>query len=184
MTENNDRYGRTLIRLLHECRYAISMRNAYNELCRVAPTTSWGFFSYASIALYNDMFSHSIKLLDKHKDASSFWYIYRYKGDIVKSAVDDSKTSISEIKNISYKLRLIRDKTHFHIDKKKVFSPGDVWKEAEIIGDEFNKVLDGLWQILNSIHLEHFNEKFIQPIYDGKDVEKIVDLSRNGGVDV
>ncbi len=55
----------------------MSHRNAVNAIVEVSPNTSWSFFSYAYLALYNDMLAHAIKVLDRHKDVSSFWYLYR-----------------------------------------------------------------------------------------------------------
>jgi hypothetical protein len=118
-----DRYGRSLTRLLHELRWAISERDAYNELCRVALETSWGFFSYASIALKNDMYAHAIKVLDLHGDTSSFWYVHRCKKKDVENALRKEHVSITEIQELADKMKLVRDKTHFHIDKKGVFPP-------------------------------------------------------------
>ena len=58
--EQDARYERSLKRLLHEVKWTLSMRNAYNALCSIAPVTNWSFFSYASLALKNDMVSHAI----------------------------------------------------------------------------------------------------------------------------
>ena len=179
-----DRYGRSLTRLLHELRWAISKRNAYNELCRVAPETSWGFFSFASVALKNDMCAHAIKVLDQHRDTSSFWYIHRCREKTVGSALQKTGVSIAEVQELADKLKLVRDKTHFHIDKERVFAPEDVWKDAAIKSELFNKVIDGLWSVLNSLYIQHFAATFSQTIYDAKDIARIVEVVRTNGIAV
>jgi hypothetical protein len=184
MTVGTDRYGRSLTRLLHELRWAISERNAYNELCLVAPETSWGFFSYASIALKNDMCAHAIKVLDQHREASSFWYVCRCKKECVESELRRENLSVTEIQDLADKMKMVRDKTHFHIDKGRVFSPEGVWKEANIKGGEFNKVIDGLWSVLNSLYVKHFGKPFSQPIYDAKDIAELVKVARKNGITV
>lgn len=81
-------------------------------------------------------------------------------------------------------MKIVRDKTHFHIDKGRVFSPEGVWKEANIKGEEFNKVIDGLWSVLNSLYIKRFSEPFSQPIYDAKDISEMVEVARKNGITV
>jgi hypothetical protein len=179
----NDRYGRSLERLLHELKWAISERNAYNELCRLTPY-SLDFFSYALVAINNDMISHTIKALDKHKDTSSFFYIYRCEPKKVTKELKSRELSISEIETLAEKIKTVRDKTHFHIDKDRVFSPKDVWKEANIKGKEFNKVIEGIWFALSALYEEHFSEPFYQLIYDAGDIEPLLNLVEKSGIKV
>ena len=58
------RYERALTRNLYEIRSALSERNAINIFVEERPNTSWSFFTYAYIALKNDMVAHAIKVLD------------------------------------------------------------------------------------------------------------------------
>ena len=182
--EQDARYGRSLERLLHEVKWTLSKRNANNALFAVAPQTNWSFFSYASLALKNDMVSHAIKVLDHSRKSSSFWYIHRSKSKVVETALLNVNLTVSELDNFSKRIRIIRDQTHFHIDKAKVFSPSSVWKEANISGDEFNKIFDGLWSALNELYVQHFGCCFPQTLYDGQDVARIVALVREGGIEV
>lgn len=182
MTEPVDLYGRTLKRLLHELRYTLSERNALNELARVAPRTSWGFFSYAYIALYNDLFSHAIKILDRNKDSATFWHIHKNNKNDVETTLKLNGLDVVDVESLTNKLKVIRDKTHFHIDKKSIFSPKDVWKEADISGNEFNKVFDKLWLVLNSLHQQHFGEQFTQPIYQAKEIESLITMAKKNDI--
>lgn len=180
----SNRYVRALTRNLYECRSALSERNAINALVKVKPTTSWSFFSYAYLAFYNDMVAHSIKVLDKHKDAASFWYLYRCKKNEVLDFLDEIDLPLTEVDDLSEKLNHIRNKTHFHIDKKGVFNPEEIWKQADIKGNFFNKVMDGLWETLNHLYFLHHDKKFNQPLYTGKDVKDIIEAVHEAGIKV
>ncbi len=174
MNQSSDRYGRALKRLLNEVQLAIYERDAYNEICRISPHTSWGFFSYASIALKNDMVSHAIKVLDDHKDACAFWYIYRCKKGSADKELKKVGLDIPKIQELADKLKNVRDKTHFHIDKSKVFAPEKVWSDADIRGEKFNQVMDGLLILFHSLYQEHFGEPLVLRAYDAKDIEPII----------
>ena len=73
MNENNRKYDDALVRNLRELRRTLSYRNAHEGLRNAAPETMWSFFSYATLALYDGMLFHAMKVLDKHADAASFF---------------------------------------------------------------------------------------------------------------
>ena len=179
-----DRYYRALIRNLHEVRFCLSHRNAVNAIVEVAPKTSWSFFSYAYLALYDDMVAHAIKVLDKHKDASSFWYLYRCNQKEFGSLLKKSDLQFEDIENLTERLFKIRDKTHFHIDRMGVFDPSAIWKEADIKGSFFNSVMEGIWEVLKELHISAYRKSFIQPIYDGDDVRAIIEAVKKAGITV
>lgn len=179
-----DRYYRALTRNLHEVRFCLSKRNAVNSLVEVAPNTSWSFFSYAYLALKNDMVAHAIKVLDKHKDASSFWYLYRCNQNEIGTLLKKIDLQLEDIETLTEKLIKIRDKTHFHIDKMKVFAPSSIWQEADIKGSFFNSVMEGLWEALKELHIIGYKKSFIQPIYDGADVKGIIEVVKKAGITV
>ena len=79
-------------------------------------------------------------------------------------------------------LKHVRDKTHFHIDRNGVFDPRKIWLEAGITDDSFNKVIDGLWKILNHLHELEYGQRFNQTIYDGNDIEAILNVVREKGI--
>ncbi len=177
-----DKIREALWRNLNELRYAISMRNCLNEFTTAAPETNWGFFTYCTIALYNDIFSHEIKVLDKHKKAASFWYIRNCNFDLVNKLMEKHNISIEEIEELSYKLKLIRDKTHFHIDKSGVIDPSVIWNEANIKGDYINEIIDKLYKVMNDVYREKYGCDFGQPIHDGKDAGIIVEACKIAGI--
>ncbi|MBI4767133.1 MAG: hypothetical protein HY787_21515 [Deltaproteobacteria bacterium] len=147
---------------------------SFNALVKSVPKTSWTFFSYAYLALYNDMVAHAIKVLDKHKDASSILYLYRCNKKEFEFLSDKYELPYEDIEVLSDKLNQIRDKTHFHIDKSAVFNPSAIWKGAKIKNSFFNSVMEKLWEVLKELHLSAYNKPFIQYVYDGADVEVII----------
>lgn len=179
-----DRYYRALTRNLHEVRFCLSHRNAVNAIVEVSPKTSWSFFSYAYLALKNDMFAHAIKVLDKHKDASSFWYLYKCNQKEFGSLLKRFDLQYEDIETLTEKLSKIRDKTHFHIDKMGVFDPSAIWKEADIKGSFFNSVMEIIWAVLKEAHISAFRKPFIQSIYDGDDVRAIIEAVKKAGIAV
>ena len=179
-----ERYESAVKRSLNEIRYAISMRHAYNNLCTASDSLGWNFFGYSSIALFNDSFSHTIKVLDEHKDVSAFWYIYRSNREIADKALEENGIDLEKLKQASKSLKLIRNKTHFHIDKIRVSDSSSVWKEAGISGDRFNYAQDGVWSVLRSIHLKCFGEPYLQPIYSGEDISNIVSSVKSSGINI
>lgn len=184
MVNNNIKYNRALVRILFELERALSYRNGVNESVTVAPTTWWSFFSYAYLAMYDSMFFHAIKILDEHKDVASFWYLWRCNPKDIERLLSKHNLTINEIEVLSKKLIIVRDKTHFHIDKSEIFHTDDVWKRADITGNIFNKVMDNLWNVLRDLHHEQFGRDFIQPIYQGEDIKSIIEAAKEKGITI
>ncbi len=182
--ELKNRYRRSLIRNLHELKFLISKRNAANALVAEIPTFGLSFFRYAYYALKNDLIAHGIKILDKHKDSVSFWYLYCCKKDEIDKYLANNNFSIDKIEELSKKLKTVRDKTHFHIDKDGVFDPDKIWESAGITGNEFNLVFDFLWELLNNLHISQFSEPFRDYLYRGEDIKEIVRTVRNANIDI
>lgn len=155
-----------------------------NELARVVPTTWWSFFSYAYLAMYDSMVVHAIKILDEHRDATSFWYLWRCNQKTIETLLAKHSLDFNEVNLLSKKLIMIRNKTHFHIDKTEIFHPDDVWTRAYITGDFFNKVLDNLWNTLRDLHLEQFKKDFIHHPYDGKYIESIIKAAEEKNITI
>ncbi len=182
MKQTNDRYGRAIIRNLHELLRCLSYRNAYNSFWTVVDASDWSFFAYASLALYDGMFAHAIKVLDKHKDAASFFYLYNCKPKEIQSEFTKAGLALTDVESLASKLDNVRDKTLFHIDKGAVFTPNKPWEDANITGNFFNHVMDKLWTVLNSIHTSYFQRPFGQPIYGGEDVSLIIEAVKSKGI--
>lgn len=179
-----DRYKRSIKRNLYEVRDLLSMRNAINALVNAQPDFGNSFFRYAYMALFNDMMTHAMRILDRHRDTTSLWYLIRCNESQVHSALKAAELPKEWITDLAEKLKQVRDKTHFHIDRNDVFAPDDVWSRANITGDDLNRVFDRLWDALNRLYKTVNERDFRQFIYQGGDVKVIIEASHKAGVDI
>src|SRR5450759_306122 len=184
MTEIDLTYGRAIVQNIAELCSSLSYRNAYKEFQSIGEDTNWSFFTYAFWALYEGIFSHAIKVLDRHKDSASFFYIRNRNQEIVDRELDKQELRIEDIDRVATKLKTIRDKTHFHIDKNAVINPPSVWEKADLTGDNLSEVLDKLWVVLNELHMLHFRRPSGYVIYGGEDVKTIIQLARDNGLNI
>jgi broad-specificity NMP kinase len=178
----NKRYERALIRNLHEIGRAIFERRAMVGMESAKTSHAVDFFRLAYDALFNDMVAHIIKATDRHRESASFWYVLRCDEKTVYSYMAYKGYDLRKMEITSDKLKMIRDMTHFHIDKKSVFSPQEVWKKAKLTGRELSEFMDTIWDILNHVHEKIFGKKFIFPTYDGSDAAKILKLVKKEGL--
>lgn len=184
-SKNIDRiFKRALLRNLFEIERALSYLNGYNEIERVVPYNRRSFFSYSSLAMYDALILHSMKILDEHPNTASFWFLYNNDSVEIGNILKKYKTPIRKIRSLSKELSHVRNKTHFHIDKIAVFSPKKIWEEADINGNLLIEILNTLWKTLNEIHVIEIGTNFIQQIYDGSDIEKIIQLAKENEISV
>ena len=142
--------------------------------------------SYLTIsekALFNDMISHAIKVLeiDKSDDTSTFWYILNADLSAFKKLNNYSEAKIDSLKELAEKLKHVRDKTHFHLDKNGILNPSKIWKEADIKGKELEEGLKYLFPLLCELYRIIFSKSFLYnpDDYDGKDLIKILDFANS-----
>lgn len=176
MDINENRLRAALKRNFAEVNNAILKRTAYNELCTAGFTyTGMSFFVIADQALFNDMIASAIRVFDDHKDVSSLWYVIRCNEAVAQRAATQCGVNIEKLREIVPKLRHIRDKTHFHIDRKAVEAPKEVWKDADLSGNELTKALYDAAALIAKIKQETYGGE-LQPLvpYDGSDVHEIV----------
>lgn len=163
-------------RAFAEANNAILKLVAYNALCRADITyAGMSFFVIASQALYNDMIAHAMRALDEHRDAASFWYVKRCNEQVTAAAASAAGVDLSTLESTSTKLRHIREKTHFHVDRRAVLNPSQVWQAAGVTGDEFSDSLHAITSVMSGVAAGLFGgEPLVVTEYDGSDVERIV----------
>ena len=163
-------------RNIAELNNAILKLTARDELVKQKLTYArMSFFVVAEHALYNDMLAHAIRVLDEHRDAMSFWYVLRSNEAAVKKSANIAGLDLDKLKILSGKLRLVREKTQFHIDRKAVRNPKSVWQEADITGIVFAEALRAMAATLGHTRQQLFGGELAQVTeYDGSDVSKIV----------
>jgi hypothetical protein len=176
MENKGNRLQAALKRNFAELNKAILNRTAYNQLCKAGFTyTGPSFFVITAQALFNDIIARAIRVFDDHKDVTSIWYIIRCNEGAAKKAAAACGTSIESLRAIVPKLRQIRDKTHFHIDREAVEAPQEVWKRAGMSGNELTDALYGAATLIANIKREIYGGELDEPTpYDGSDVHEIV----------
>lgn len=176
------RFYRALLRNLHEITRAILERNALIGLEAAESNHGVDFFRLSYDALFNDMIAHAIKVLDKDPQSATFWYLYRCEKGAIDSFARQRSYDIKSLELLADRIKHIRDKTHFHIDKKGVFDPSDVWNTAGITGNELGQALETVLDILQHLHEIHLRKKFPIPEYDGSDATRIISAAQKEGI--
>jgi hypothetical protein len=178
----NDRYPKALIRSINEVALAIYERRALIGVEQAGINPGWDFFRFAYHGMFNDMLAHCMRALDKNSQSSSFWYIYRCERKAVDEYVEKANLDWSLIEAMTDKLKIVRDKTHFHIDRNAVTNPEEIWRLADIRGLQLGICLDSVLGILNALYVRQYGLPFSAPDYDGTDVVRIVRATREAGV--
>ncbi len=82
---------------------------------------------------------------------------------------------------LAAKLKIVRDKTHFHIDKKAVMNPPEIWAQAGIKGAKLYQGLSYLWDMLRELYKLIYGVEFSDVVsrYDGKEVPLLLDWAHS-----
>jgi hypothetical protein len=183
MTETTDsRYSRALIRTINQIVAAVLERRALVGLEQAGSAHGWDFFRVAYNGMFSDMLAHCMRALDRNGQSASFWYIYRCQQKAVDEFVIQRGIDWSLIESITDKLKHVRDKTHFHIDRDAVFSSQAVWQTADIKGLQLARCVDSLSAILQFLHARQFGLPFNAPDYDGTDAARIIEAAKKAGI--
>jgi hypothetical protein len=169
-----ERYDAALERTLAETSNAILKRRALIGLHSGDSAHGLDFFRVAAHALYNDLIAHAARVFDRHPDAASFWYVLRCDAASARAQANSLGVDLDALGVLADKLKGVRDKTLFHIDKKAVENPKLVWSSAEIKGADFGSGLDGAFRVLAGLHFKRHGIERTIPDYDGSDAPKIV----------
>ena len=175
----NERYEIALEKNIHDIVYAISEYNIAKTISDEYPRAGWDFFRISFYSLSNDMLARSMRVLDLHKDAASFKYIYNIQKSEVEKFAKNNSINIKEIESLTKKLGNIRDKVLFHIDKKCILDQNQIWEKADLTGDFFFSVLSNLLKILQHLYQKHFGKEYHLRFYDGEEVKKILNACRS-----
>ncbi len=177
-----DRFYRALFRNLNEIRTALLQRQALIGIAAAKSKHKLDFFTLSHDALFNDMIAHAIKVLDKNQDSATFWYLYNCDPKTIDSFFKDKTYGLKTLEDMADKLIHVRNKTHFHIDKKGVLNPKAIWSEAEINGDDFGKILKHVFDTLQYLRKVHLGKELAMPDYDGSDATKIIAIAMREGI--
>jgi len=129
-----NKYSKILSRNLNEVRKAwFEWRTLIAIESVQHPFPHGSFFHVIHSALFDSALGHLIKVLDRNKDSASFWSIYEQKNNEINE-LPKNKERIEKLERLANpdRLKHIRDKTQFHIDKNAVVKPEEVWDDADI----------------------------------------------------
>lgn len=102
-------------------------------------------------ALYNDYMAHAIKVFEQSSKVASFWYLYRTDQVPIDKYARRVGYEIGQLQIVADKLKVIRNGSHFHIDKAGVLDPRVVWRGAALTGKELGDALDFVWEAFSAI---------------------------------
>jgi len=102
-------------------------------------------------ALFNDYIAHCIRVFERSGGAASFWYIYETNQKPLNEYARKHSIDIGTFESLVEKLKHVRDKTHFHIDREAVLEPRAVWTEAGLNGKDLAAAVDNAWGLLNAL---------------------------------
>lgn len=172
---DEEKYCKALQRNYSEVTFAHHEYFAYTKMWQDSPTIYANeFLGLCSMALFNDMVAHLIKVLESDSKALTFWNIRSRNKKRINEILKESGCDLSFLKQMSEKLRDIRNHTHFHIDKVNVSNPKDVWTKAKLKMPDIEKTIVLLLDIFGGLYREQVStsEPFLS--YDGKDAPEII----------
>ena len=102
-------------------------------------------------SLHNDHMSHAIKVFEQSSKSASFWYLYRTDPRPIDKYAHKVGYDVGNLQIVADKLKIIRNGSHFHIDKTGVLDPKVVWSGAALTGKELAAAIDFVWGALSSI---------------------------------
>jgi hypothetical protein len=147
---DSERYKKAIRRNLAELQWATIHRTTLLGIESVHDASHYFLYS-AYNGLFNDYIAHCIKVFEQGTRHASFWYIYKTNEKRVNDFVIANKIDLSALNAVSGKLKLIRDKTHFHIDSDGVLDTKKIWAEAGLTGAELAATVDNAWKILTHL---------------------------------
>ena len=157
-------YTKAIERCLAELQWAQIHRISLQGIEAADPVHHY-FLHSTYHALFNDYLAHCIKVLDLSRGTASFWYIRSVHSARVDGFATKSGFDVAEIREVSERLRHVRDKTHFHIDKTGVMDTRAIWRDAGITGKRLATVVDWVWEILNHLQRELGLKQVTLPSY-------------------
>jgi len=166
------RYQGAIQRCLAELQRALLNRTTLLGL-EDANGVSHPFLLLTYYAFFNDYIAHCIKIFEEKTRAASFWHIYRTHQKSIDEYARRKKIRIQHFKEMSNKLKTIRNKTHFHIDKNCVLNSQKVWRDAGLSGKDLATAVNAAWDILKylqksldlpEISLPQYSREFVHRV--------------------
>lgn len=176
------KYRKALEKCLDDLAYAKAYIPLYNEITVQKDTyRHFNCFYFSAVAVFNDLITRSCRVLDKHKDAVGFWYLFKCEGPKILDLLSERQISIKDICSLAEKLKKVRDKVHFHHDKARIINPDQAWKEADIKWDVFCQTLGEIFVLLVSLYEQDFDDIYRIDDYRAHEVKLVYDACKASG---
>ncbi|MBI4611096.1 MAG: hypothetical protein HY726_19075 [Candidatus Rokubacteria bacterium] len=170
-----NRFARTTKRLLTEVYWLRTEQKAL-QMLEGRDHIGVDFFLVAYTALGGDRLIRLVRVFENSKKVASFWYLYRCDPKRIEQLLKVTGTQLSELEDLSDRLRVIRNKVFVHIDKQGVFNPSAIYQLAAIKGKSVQQAIEALWHVFSQLYREVTGTDFQYDEYSGDDILRLLEL--------
>jgi len=131
------------------------------------------FFKVAHAALLGDRLIRLVRVFEDSRRIASFWYLHSCRPSEVEALLRDTPMTLAGLRDLSARLKKVRNKTFVHIDKRGVFNPAAIYQDAAIKATQLEKGVEALWCVLNRLHGNLVGSTFQADEYTGDDIARL-----------
>lgn len=172
---SDTRFQRTVERITKDVLWLHTYQNALDGMVGLQ-SIGLDFFRVAVTAIMDAQLIRLIRVLERDSKTSSFWYLLRTNAPVVEKAAKASHLDLEALSHAADRLRGIRNKTFVYIDKDGVFDPQKFYREAKLTDGEIKRLIDGLWNTMQQVHIAVLGEPLRHDEYSGKDIRKLIEM--------
>jgi hypothetical protein len=174
MTETLEQ--RAVVRCADEMGRSLLYLRAIRGLVDAETYHAIDFIRLAYWALYDQMLTHVIRVLDDREEAG-FWFLTKGNAATVEALCSEHGLSLAPVEVVQHKLKKIRDKTHLHLDKQGVLDPKQVWRAADLSYGELESAMETAFRLLALLHQKLRGAVYELPEYDGADATALAKMA-------
>jgi hypothetical protein len=167
-----DRLTRTVRRLLAELCWIRYEQNVLRHL-KGLDHVGVDFFLVTHTGLRGDRLIRLVRIFEESERVASFWYLLRCRPKHVEGLLSDAGVKLSDVQDLSNRLKIVRNAVFVHIDKRGVFDPPAIYKAAGLTGRRIEKVVDCLWSALQRFYEELSGSQYNADDYNARDVRPL-----------
>ena len=134
------------------------------------------FFRVSLNSLKDARLIRLIRVLEVDDQTASFWYLLNSDNRRVQKAAKKSKADLKHLADVSDRIRSIRDRTFVHIDKRSVFNPDQLYRNAGLTHVDLEKAIQDLWSTLSALYEDVFGKELAADDYSGADIAWLASL--------
>ena len=175
-------YSNGLTRNYYEIIIAYNSLNAYNDLVEsfnritVYPNE---FIGQCYFALYDNCISHTIKVIVHNSKSYTFQNIMKRNKQKVQSLLTKNQITIKFYREMQKKLKQLRTKQFFHIDREYLEDSNKIWAEIDIKEDELNNLIKGVYNVLKTLYLDEISRYPKYTEYNDNSILEFIEKNYN-----